>query len=138
MAGYSGTPLWKKLGYKTGTKAYADDAPAQYRSLLSLPADVEVSWQTKPKSGMEFVHLFAVDRAALNKHLKAFRQKIAPNGVLWVSWPKKTSGVATDITEDRIREAALPIGFVDIKVCAVDEVWSGLKLMIRKEQREKT
>jgi len=138
MAGYSGTPLWKKLGYKTGLTAYVDGAPRQYRSLLSLPSDVEVSWLTRPGSAKKFVHLFAMDRSKLMKKLELYRRKIAPDGVVWVSWPKRTSGVATDITEDGIRELALPIGFVDIKVCAVDDVWSGLKLMIRTELREKT
>jgi hypothetical protein len=136
MAGYSGTPLWKKLGYKTELTCYVDGAPKQYLSLLSLPVDVEVSWLAGPESDMKFVHLFVSDTSKLKKKLESYRRKIAPDGVIWVSWPKKTSGVATDITENGIREVALPIGLVDIKVCAIDEVWSGLKLMIRKEQRE--
>ncbi len=136
MAGYSGTPLWKKLGYKTGLTCYVDGAPNQYLSLLSLPVDVELFWLAGPESRVKFVHLFVSDTSRLNKKLETYRRKIAPDGVIWVSWPKKTSGVATDITENGIREVALPIGLVDIKVCAVDEVWSGLKLMIRKEQRE--
>ena len=135
MAGYSDTPLWKKLGCKTGLASYVDGAPSQYLSMLFLPNDVEVAWLTRPESDMKFVHLFAIDASGLRKKLHLYRRKIAPDGVIWVSWPKKSSGVATDITEDVIREAALPIGLVDIKVCAVDEVWSGLKLMIRKEQR---
>ena len=137
MAGYSGTPLWKKLGFKTGLTSYVDGAPSQYLSLLSLPIDMKVSWLARPEPDMKFVHLFAIDRSRLKKKLESYRRKIAPDGVIWVSWPKKTSGVASDITEDGIREVALPIGLVDIKVCAVDEVWSGLKLMIRKGQREK-
>jgi hypothetical protein len=136
MAGYSGTPLWKKLGYKTELTCYVDGARKQYLSLLSLPVDVEVSWLAGPESDMKFVHLFVSDTSKLKKKLESYRRKIAPDGVIWVSWPKKTSGVATDITENGIREVALPIGLVDIKVCAIDEVWSGLKLMIRKEQRE--
>ncbi len=136
MAGYSGTPLWKKLGYKTGVQSFADGAPAGYRSLLTLPSDVKVTWRSRPSRGMEFVHLFATKSAQLRAKLKSHRGKIAPNGVIWVSWPKKSSGVATDVTEDVIRDVALPIGLVDIKVCAVDEVWSGLKLMIRKELRQ--
>jgi hypothetical protein len=137
MAGYSGTPLWKKLGFETGLTSYVDGAPSQYLSLLSLPIDMEVSWLARPEPDMKFVHLFAIDRSRLKKKLESYRRKIAPDGVIWVSWPKKTSGVASDITEDGIREVALPIGLVDIKVCAVDEVWSGLKLMIRKGQRKK-
>jgi hypothetical protein len=81
------------------------------------------------------VHLFVTRRAAMKKHLDALRRQLAPAGFVWVSWPKKSSGVATDITEDTIREVALPLGFVDIKVCAVSEVWSGLKLVIRKSER---
>jgi hypothetical protein len=134
MAGYSDTPLWKKLGYKTGLTSYVDGAPSQYLSMLSLPDDVEVAWLTSPESDMKFVHPFAIDASELRKKLHLYRRKVAPDGVIWVSW-LKSSSVATDITEDVIREAALPIGLVDIKVCAVDEVWSGLKLMIRKEQR---
>jgi hypothetical protein len=137
MAGYSGTPLWKKLGFKTGLTSYVDGAPSQYLSLLSLPIDMKVSWLAGPEPDMKFVHLFAIDRSRLKKKLESYRRKIAPDGVIWVSWPKKTSDVASDITEDGIREVALPIGLVDIKVCAIDEVWSGLKLMIRKGQSEK-
>jgi hypothetical protein len=137
MAGYSGTPLWKKLGFKTRLTSYVDGAPSQYLSLLSLPIEMKVSWLAGPEQDMKFVHLFAIDRSRLKKKLESYRRKIAPDGVIWVSWPKKTSGVASDITEDGIREIALPIGLVDIKVCAVDEVWSGLKLMIRKGQCEK-
>lgn len=135
MAGYSGTPLWKKLGYKTGMSAYVDRGPKNYRSLLALPGDLHVKWLTRPKSDIEFVHLFATSASELKAKLKSCRTKIVPNGVIWVSWPKKSSEVRTDITEDTIRDVALPMGLVDIKVCAVDEVWSGLKLVIRKEQR---
>jgi hypothetical protein len=135
MAGYSGTPLWKKLGYKAGVPSHADGAPAGYRSLLTLHADLRVAWLSRPVKGIEFVHVFTTASSALRAKLKSYRGKIAPNGVIWVSWPKKSSGVATDVTEDVIRDLALPIGLVDIKVCAVDDVWSGLKLMIRKELR---
>jgi len=135
MAGYSSTPLWQKLGYKTGMDAYVDGGPDQYPALLSLPADVEVRWLTRPKSDLKFVHLFATSAAELKTKLKAYRTKIVPDGVVWVSWPKKAARVSTDITEDRIREIALPMGFVDIKVCAVDETWSGLKLVIRRTER---
>jgi hypothetical protein len=135
MAGYSGTPLWKKLGYGNGTAAYVDGAPDGYRTLLALPKDVGVAWLPRPRQGMRFVHLFATRASVLRSRLGAHRRRIAPDGVIWVSWPKGSSGVATDVTEDVIRELALPIGLVDIKVCAVDEVWSGLKLMIRRDQR---
>lgn len=135
MAGYSGTPLWKKLGYRDGTAAHADGAPGGYVRLLALPAGVRVAWVARPGRAIAFVHLFSKRAAALRAKLRSYRGSMAPDGVLWVSWPKKASGVATDITEDVIRAAALPIGLVDIKVCAVDETWSGLKLMIRKELR---
>jgi hypothetical protein len=134
-SGYSGTPLWKKLGYKTGMVAYVDDVPKNYIPLLSLPAEVEVRWLKRPASGMNFVHLFATDAYGLMTRLNACREKIAPDAVVWISWPKKTSGVASDLTENLIRGMVLPTGLVDIKVCAVDEVWSGLKFMIRKKLR---
>ncbi len=134
-AGYSGTPLWKKLGYKTGQAAFVYQAPRNYSTLLQLPAGVSVTWVPKFKPGLPFVHLFVTSFADLNTRLAKYRTAIAPDGAMWVSWPKKSSGVPTDITEDRIRDAALPLGFVDIKVCAVDDTWSGLKLVIRKELR---
>lgn len=134
-AGYSGTPLWKKLGYKTGQAAYVHQPPRNYSALLQLPADVSVTWVPKFKAGLPFVHLFVTGFDDLNTRLAQYRGALAPDGAVWVSWPKKSSGVPTDITEDRIRDAALPLGFVDIKVCAVDDTWSGLKLVIRKELR---
>ena len=135
MAGYSSTPLWKKLGYKTGARAFVDSAPPGYVKLLGLPSEVKVTWLRRPEAGLGFVHVFAKEAAALRKQLGSFRRQIAPDGIIWVSWPKKSSGVGTDITEDTIREIALPTGLVDIKVCAVDATWSGLKLMIRKSER---
>jgi len=132
MAGYSGTPLWKKLGYKTGVAAFVDGGPSNYISLLTLPADVVVTWLPRAKSDMEFVHLFATSASKLKSKLESYRKRIVPGGVIWVSWPKKSSGVKSDITEDTIRDLALLMGLVDVKVCAVDEVWSGLKLMIRR------
>ncbi len=135
MAGYSPTPLWQKLGYKDGLIAFVGDAPEQYRSQLDLPPGVSVQWAKRAGQGIAFVHLFASARAKLDSRLRRLRHTIDPAGVIWVSWPKKSSGVKTDLTEDVVREIALPLGLVDIKVCAVDEVWSGLKLMIRKELR---
>ena len=132
MTGYSGTPLWKKLGYKVGVSAYVEGEPSNYISLLTLPADVVVTWLPRAKSDMEFVHLFATSASQLKSKLESYRKKIVPFGVIWVSWPKKSSGVTSDITEDTIRDLALPMGLVDVKVCAVDEVWSGLKLVIRR------
>ncbi len=135
MAGYSGTPLWKKLGYKDGAGAFVDGGPAGYAALLELPAEIRVKWLSAAGKGMPLAHLFSSKRTHLGARLRAYRRQIAPDGVIWVSWPKKSSGVATDITEDVIRELAFPLGLVDIKVCAVDQVWSGLKLVIRKELR---
>ncbi len=134
-AGYSGTPLWKKLGYRDGTIAFLDRAPSDYSAKLQLPLDVSVQWARRPQPGIAFIHLFTTSKSVLDKRLSAFRKMLAPNGVLWVSWPKKSSGLASDVTEDVVREVALPLGLIDIKVCAVDEVWSGLKLVIRKELR---
>ena len=132
MAGYSGTPLWKKLGYKTGMSAYVDGGPINYISLLVLPADVVVAWLPSAKSDVQFVHLFTTSASNLKRKLESYRKRIVPGGVICVSWPKKSSGVTSDISEDTIRDVALPTGLVDVKVCAVDEVWSGLKLMIRR------
>ena len=135
VAGYSGTPLWKKLGYKDGITAYVEGVSEKYRAELQLPAEHSVKWAKRVNSGVTFIHLFASSRSTLKARLESFRFAIDPAGMIWVSWPKKSSGVATDVTEDVVRQIALPLGLVDIKVCAVDEVWSGLKLMIRKELR---
>ena len=135
MPGYSGTPLWKKLGYADGTRAWLAGAPVNYEALLGLPAAVRVGWLARATRGLRFAHVFATRASELEKRLTLLRTNIAPEGVVWVSWPKRASGVATDITENRIRAIALPMGFVDIKVCAVDSTWSGLKLVIRKSER---
>jgi hypothetical protein len=135
MAGYSGTPLPQKLGLKPGTIVVAIEAPPHYRKLLE-PIPSGVNFATRAVGKTNFVHLFVKERRDLQKQLSILRKKIAENATLWVSWPKKSSGVATDVTEDVIRAVALPLGFVDVKVCAVDETWSGLKLMIRKENRK--
>ena len=135
MAGYSGTPLPQKLGIKPGTIVVVIDAPDNYRKLLGqIPSGV--NFATRPVGNTKFIHLFVKERRALQSQLQSLRHKIAEDAALWVSWPKKSSGVPTDVTEDVIRAVALPIGFVDIKVCAVDDTWSGLKLMIRRENRK--
>lgn len=135
--GYSGTPLPEKLGLKPGMILVAIDAPDNYRKLLA-PVPSGVNFATRPTGNTKLVHLFARRRSELANQLSILRRKIAEDAAVWVSWPKRASGVATDITEDVIRSIALPLGFVDIKVCAVDETWSGLKLMIRREQRRST
>jgi ABC-type Na+ transport system ATPase subunit NatA len=112
-------------------------APANYRKLLGKLPD-HVNFSDRVTANSMFVHLFTTKPGELEKKLSILRKKIADAGTVWVSWPKKSSGVSTDITEDVIRAVALPIGFVDVKVCAVDETWSGLKLMIRRENRQST
>lgn len=132
--GYSGTPLAKKLGIKTGTRMLPFEAPPEYREWLSeLPGDV--AFTTRMADDVDIVHVFAVRKAKLAHHLQNLRKDLRQDAAVWVSWPKKASKVPTDITEDVIRELALPLGFVDIKICAVTDVWSGLKLVIRKSQR---
>jgi len=134
MAGYSGTPLAQKLGIKVGQRVTSINAPAAYRKWLT-PVPEAVSFSNKVDKDAAFVHFFVSERKTLEKELKRLRKVIADAGVVWASWPKKSSGVKTDVTEDVIRAVALPLGFADIKVCAVDETWSGLKLMIRRENR---
>jgi hypothetical protein len=135
MAGYSGTPLIQKLGIKPGATIILLSAPSHYAKLLgSLPAGPRFA--TRIVRGCAFVHLFVTERARLTDYLQRLRPNLADTGMVWVSWPKKSAGVKTNVTEDVIRAVALPLGFVDTKVCAVDETWSGLKLMIRRENRE--
>ncbi len=136
MAGYSGTPLVKKLGIKAGHKIFLAGAPPHYPKLVA-PLPDGVRFVARVAGDTDVVHLFATRKALLAKSLRAALAKIKPDAAIWVSWPKKSSGVTTDIVEDNIRELALPLGLVDIKVCAVDDVWSGLKLVIRKENRKR-
>lgn len=133
--GYSGTPLIKKLGFKAGMDVWFDAAiPAQIRAEIAPEAN-GINVLSSPVQGMEAAHIFVTERAALMRAISMIRPLLAPHGFLWVSWPKKASKVITDVTEDVIRECALPTGFVDVKVCAIDATWSGLKLMIRRELR---
>lgn len=134
-AGYSGTPLPQKLGFKDGTRFLTIAEPPDYAGLLGpLPPGVErMASATKTT---DLVHVFVTRREELAAHLKSLRTKLSSQAALWISWPKKASKVPTTVTEDVIRELALPLGFVDIKVCAVSDVWSGLKLVVRKELRD--
>lgn len=133
-AGYSGTPLPKKLGIGAGTRLCPIGAPAGYGELLGpLPPDTVV--QARVSGTTDVVHLFCTEAPDLERRLAGLRERIAPDAAVWVSWPKKASRVPTTITEDVIRALALPLGFVDVKVCAVSDVWSGLKLVIRKQLR---
>lgn len=135
MAGYSETPLAQKLGIKPGMVVVTINPPTNYRGLVgTIPEGV--SFAERLASGSTFVHVFTKKRDELAKTLLVVREKIADAGTVWVSWPKKSSGVTTDVSEDVIRAVALPLGFVDVKVCAVDETWSGLKLMVRRENRK--
>jgi hypothetical protein len=134
MAGYSGTPLSKKLGIKPGTAIYVIDAPPGYRTLLApLPDDVTLA--ARLSAAVDVVHVFATAASSLAKTLPRLRSQMRADCVVWVSWPKQAAKVPTDVTEDVIRAIALPTGLVDVKVCAVDDVWSGLKLVIRKRLR---
>jgi len=133
-AGYSGKPLAAKLGIADGMTVLAVDAPAGYAGWVApLPPGARLV--TRHVAGQRFVHLFATERRKLASALGDYRKRLPDDAVLWVSWPKKTSKLPTDITEDVIRELALPLGWVDVKVCAVSEVWSGLKLVVRKSER---
>lgn len=133
--GYSGTPLVKKLGYKDGMRVWFDGMPDSVRAEV-YAQDLTLSEEEVPTSGINAAHIFVTDRRALAEKLEALRKVIDPAGFIWVSWPKKASKVPTDITEDTIRAVILPAtDLVDVKVCAVDAVWSGLKLMIRKDRR---
>ncbi len=133
-AGYSGTPLVRKLGITEGSRVATRRAPDDYAALLE-PIPAGVVFGSKVSRLTDIVHVFSDSRETLKTELVALRQAIRPDAAVWVSWPKKASKMPTDITENTIRELALPLGFVDVKVCAVSAVWSGLKLVIRKELR---
>ena len=134
VSGYSGKALGQKLGIKSWMRVKTRNAPGRYSQLLgALPDDVLIS--TRLRRPVDLVHIFSIARAHLLAELRTAMKEIEQDGAIWVSWPKKVSGVATDLTEDVIREVALPMGLVDVKVCAVDETWSGLKLVIRKANR---
>ncbi|MGA7632247.1 MAG: DUF3052 family protein [Terriglobales bacterium] len=139
MPGYSGTPLAKKLGIKDGFRAALLHVPDEVKSELR-EALGECRIQNdlgKAKRDLDFIFLFAKSRAALHLELTPAANALAPAGMLWISWPKKSSGVVTDLTGDVIRQSGLAAGLVDIKVCAVTEVWSGLKFVIPVKSRPK-
>jgi len=136
VSGYSGTSLAKKLGIKPGFKIRLFNQPDYYYNLFSdLPTDIKELTDKKIKK--DFIHYFSKSAALLNKEIKQLRQEIEQNGMIWVSWPKQASKIETDLTENIIRDIALKNGLVDVKVCAVDETWSGLKLVIRLKDRKK-
>jgi hypothetical protein len=136
MAGTSGRSVVQKLGIKPGFRIFATGLAAGYADIVgALPAGVTlVQW---PSSSLDMVHLFATEAAGLAGKLRCYGAAIADDGVIWVSWPKKSSGVATDLSDVVVRKAALPLGLVDIKVCAIDATWFGLKFVISRDQRVK-
>ena len=133
-AGYSGTPLAKKLGVKDGQRTWRYHMPAAVAAEIGRSGVSPLLLRT-PKPGLEMAHIFVTQRSELADQLPRLRKLLDPAGTIWVSWPKKSSKAQTDITEDTVRAEALPLGLVDIKVCAVDEVWSALKLVVRKSER---
>jgi hypothetical protein len=134
-AGYSGTPLARKLGIQEGCRLALLGAPEPFAELLApLPEGVKIS--RKAAAASDLVHLFVTRREELEEELIRLRALLRPDAVLWISWPKKAAKVPTTVTEETIRELGLPLGWVDVKVCAVDEVWSGLKLVVRKALRD--
>jgi hypothetical protein len=136
MAGTSGKPVVEKLGIKPGFCIFAAGAPTAYHDIVGkLPADVTVATRLKPP--LDMVHLFATEAAGLAARLRFYRAAVAPDGMVWVSWPKKSSGISSDLSDVAVRQIALPLGLVDTKVCAIDENWSGLKFVIPKDQRTK-
>ena len=133
-AGYSGTPLVRKLGFGPGMRVHYANAPEDFATLVGeLPDGVRVL--KRPAADLDLAMLFVTERAALARGLQTLQPKLQPAGMIWVAWPKKASKVPTDITEDVVRDVALPRGLVDVKVCAIDDVWSGLKNVIRTADR---
>jgi hypothetical protein len=133
-SGYSGTPLARKFGLKPGMRCWSLDMPDSVRAEIERGAP-QIERLEAPEPPVDLAHIFVTSFAALDCELRMLLPLIARDGTIWVSWPKKASKVPTDITEDVIREIALPLHLVDVKVCAVDDIWSGLKLVIRKERR---
>jgi len=134
MAGYSGTPLQKKLGIKPGHTLCLVGAPASYAKVLGrLPGGVTV--MRMPKPPLDVIHFFTTKRANLEERFGRLAAALAPDGMLWISWPKKSSAVVSDVSEDIVRRVGLAAGLVDVKVCAVDDTWSGLKFVRRLEDR---
>ena len=132
--GYSGKPLYQKLGIKPGHLVVPVNAPNDYKKLVEYESS-DIVINPRARSQADIAHVFVTSRAELKKKLPGLMKVIKPDGTIWVSWPKKASKVATDMTEDAVRDVALPLGLVDVKVCAVDETWSGLKLVARVENR---
>jgi len=135
MAGYSGKPLFEKLGLKIGQRAFVWNAPEDYHSELE-PLKSSIDLKSRLNGPLDFIHFFSTSKGELEQRLPKLKQELDHSGCVWVSWPKKSSGVATDLTENVVRDLALSCGLVDVKVCAVDETWSGLKLVYRLKDRK--
>jgi hypothetical protein len=136
MAGYSSKPLTQKLGIQPGFCIFIEGAPSAYDGIVgTLPDDVKIAGRLK--TPLDLVHVFATQAAGLAVKLRRYRTAVAPDGMIWVSWPKRSSGVPTDLTDVAVRRIALSLGLVDVTVCAIDEIWSGLKLVIPRDQRAK-
>ena len=133
-AGYSGTPLARKLSLKPGQRVWLEGVPDSVRTEIAAE-ELALDLLRQPEAPIDAAHVFVTSRAALEEAISRLRPLLAPAGFLWISWPKKASKVPTDVTEDVVRDVALPTGLVDVKVCAIDATWSGLKLMIRREFR---
>ena len=133
MAGYSGTPLVKKLGIKPGTNVAFVSAPPGYASELDLPYDVIVN--SRSNKALDFAQLFVKRETELKRKFSEYAKRLNASGMLWVSWPKKSSGVSTDLSDNVVRRIGLDAGLVDVKVCAIDETWSGLKFVFRLKDR---
>jgi hypothetical protein len=134
MSGYSRTPLAKKLSLKDGMLVWWDGVPDSVREEIAA-ASLQLQLLDRPEAPIDAAHIFVTSRGELEAKLNRLMPLLSPIGMIWVSWPKRASKVPTNITEDVIRDICLPMGLVDVKVCAVDEIWSGLKLVIRKEHR---
>ena len=133
-AGYSGAPLVRKLGFRPGMRVHYAAAPEGFAALVGdLPEAVRVL--ERPAAELDLAMLFVTQRRDLERGLATLHPRLQPAGMIWVAWPKRASKVPTDITEDVVRDVALPRGLVDVKVCAIDAIWSGLKLVVRKERR---
>jgi len=135
MAGYSGTPLVQKLGIESGFNIAFVNAPPGFSRELELPSDVTIN--SKSRKPLDFAMLFVKSEKDLKKDFSKYKSKLKPTGMLWVSWPKKSSGVTTELSEPTVRTIGLAEGLVDTKICAVNDIWSGLKFMFRLKDRPK-
>jgi hypothetical protein len=136
MAGYSSTPLAKKLGIKEGLRIALVNAPENFQSELGeLPERVE--FLKRPTKSLDIILLFVLTERVLDREFSRLAEKLVPNGMIWIAWPKKSSGVTTDLSFERVQKIGLDVGLVDVKICAIDDTWSGLKFVYRLKDRSK-